>query len=556
MIEVEAPDGTIVEFPEGTDDATILRVMKQAYGQPQEALTPAVRAANVAAIKARNAGLVSPDAMAQNRAGSEAMTGQSIEAMELQPNTMAGALGDLAKATGAGLSRGVNQLAGMAIGTASPAAREGIPKLADMMTGGATQYRGKTPVSKVGGTVGEFLPGAMLLGGPDVVRSALTYGAGAGTASELAGQATEGTAAEPFARIGAALAVPAMLNRVPAFAGEAGAMANQLRDAGVRGITAGQAKGSTGLMRAEGRLQPTERQLSDYTAAILKQIGSPATKATPEVLRTAEQAIVKQMDDAVAGLSVTADPSQAAGAAQVAARYIERVPAGQLTPRVKGIAQEIVKANRGNRPVTLAQLKEWRSDIGSLTVSPDAATREAAHGLRQLIDGMTDQALIAANRGPDIAKLASGREAYRNYIGIRDAASRAGAETGTLSPTQLNQSIIRSQGREAYATGRTTPMAELTRAGAAVLRPAPSVMAGGTRAVQGGTSAALASAGAAAAYGAGGGPMGILASGILGAAAPALGQAAMRSRPVQGLLANPAEFLQSGAGLSSGILAQ
>jgi hypothetical protein len=34
MIEIEAPDGTVVEFPEGTDDATITRAMQQAFGGP------------------------------------------------------------------------------------------------------------------------------------------------------------------------------------------------------------------------------------------------------------------------------------------------------------------------------------------------------------------------------------------------------------------------------------------------------------------------------------------------------------------------------------------
>lgn len=34
MIEIEAPDGGIVEFPDGTDEATITRAMREAYGGP------------------------------------------------------------------------------------------------------------------------------------------------------------------------------------------------------------------------------------------------------------------------------------------------------------------------------------------------------------------------------------------------------------------------------------------------------------------------------------------------------------------------------------------
>lgn len=40
MIEIEAPDGTIVEFPAGTDNATIERAMRQAYGGPAQAEAP------------------------------------------------------------------------------------------------------------------------------------------------------------------------------------------------------------------------------------------------------------------------------------------------------------------------------------------------------------------------------------------------------------------------------------------------------------------------------------------------------------------------------------
>lgn len=512
-----------------------------------------------------------PEETAEARARAEEMNTQSIDAMKLRPNTYMGAAGDALGAVGAGLSRGGMELLGlpgtigdlggnlitgginMAFGTEleypqSAISGRSIRGAASDLTGGATEYKGKTPLTKVGGTVGEFIGGG----------AGAKVGLIGGTASELAGQATEGTAIEPFARIAGGILAPMAASRLGAFAGgdEAAVMANKLKDSGVRNITVGQAKASPGLMRAEGRLQATAQQLDDYTATIMKQIGSPAKKATPSALLAAEQAIVKQMDDAVAGAVITPDINHAKGAAVVASRYAEMLPGQQIVPRIRGIANEIATMSRNGTPVSLTQLKEWRSSIGQMTVSADAATREAAHGLRALIDGMTDQALLTANRGADIAELAKGREAYRNYIGIRDAASRAGAEAGTLSPQALNQSVIRAQGREAYATGRSTPMSELTRAGAAVLRPAPAVLAGGGRSIQGGAQTALASAGAAAAYGAGGGPLGILASGLLGAAAPAIGKAAMRSGPIQSLMNNPGAFAAGVGRVSPGLLAQ
>lgn len=549
MIEIEAPDGTIVEFPAGTPDDVIIRVMRENF--------PAAPQAQAGEGGASGSwGPSVPEDVAKS-AGSGLL--QGIAGIGDMPGALMNAYSGLL--TG-GLERAgivspefANQMQQGMIG-AVPGGGDAARKAIEFASMGGSEYQPQTTAGEYAQTAGEFVPGS-LLGGP-TIGTALRYGVGAGLASEAAGQATEGTALEPFARAAAALAVPALTARAGRFmAGDESAdMANRLRESGVRGVTAGQARGSAGLMRAEGRLEPTAQQLDDYTRAIMGQIGSAAPKATPEALRKAGDAIVKQMDDAVAGVNLTPTIDQASEAARVAARYAERVPAGQLTPRVKGIANEIIKSSAAKKPIDLSQLKEWRSDIGNLTVSPDAATREAAHMLRTMIDDMTDQALTAAGRTDDIAKLAQGREAYRNFIGIRDAASRAGAEAGTLSPQALNQSIIRSQGREAYATGRTTPMAELTRAGAAVLRPAPTVAAGGQRAIMGALPAGLASIGGAAAYGAGAGPLGLLAGGLAGAAAPAVGQAAMRSGPMQAALRDPASIPAGIARLLPGLLGQ
>jgi hypothetical protein len=426
------------------------------------------------------------------------------------------------------------------------------------LSGGASEYQPQTTAGEYLGTVAEFLPGAMAGGLPGMAGRALAYGVIPGLASEGAGQLTEGTAIEPYARAAAALGASFLAGRPGAFQGddEAARMANVSREAGVRGITTGQAKGSQPLMRMEGRLQATDDQLADFTAATMSKLGSKAKVATPDKLMAVEKQIVGQMDDAVRGVDITPTSTHATTAARVAADYAERVPAGNLTPRVKGIAKEIAALAKSGKTVALERIKTWRSDIGGLTVSPDAATREAAHNLRKLLDDMTDAALTAAGRTNDIAKLAAGRESYRNYIGVRDAASRAGAEGGILSPQALNQSMIRAMGREAYATGRTTPMVDFTRSAAATLRPAPAVSAGGVRSIGEALPAALATLGAGAGYGAGFGPLGMAASGLAGALAPSVGQMAMRSGPVQSLLRDPANAMTNIGRAIPGLLAQ
>jgi hypothetical protein len=404
-------------------------------------------------------------------------------------------------------------------------------------------------------TAGEFAGGAGALAGP---RAILRYGVVPGVASEAAGQATEGTALEPYARVVAPIVASLLAGRPGAFAGkdESARMANVVEQAGVRGVTAGQASGSQPLMHMEGMLQASDKQLADFTAATMRQIGSSAKTALPENLFAAEKAILKQMDDAVAGVDIIPAPTQAQAAVKVATDYVDRAPASQLTPRIRGIANEIKSSATKGGKISLAQLKEWRSDIGNFMVSSDPATREAAHNLSDLIDDITDQALTAANRVDDIAALAKGREAYRNYIGVRDAASKGATERGILSPTQLNQSMILTQGRKNYATGRTTPMVDFTRSGAAVLRPAPTVSPGAYRRLAEAIPAAATAAGGGAAFGAGLGPMGIIAGMAAGAIAPSVGRMSMRSAPVQAMLRDPKGTLGKLSRLAPGLLGQ
>jgi hypothetical protein len=65
-------------------------------------------------------------------------------------------------------------------------------------------YKPQTTPGKYAGTIAEFIPGMVLPGGTLGQRAAMAVVPGA--ASEFAGQMTEGTPAEPYARAGAALA--------------------------------------------------------------------------------------------------------------------------------------------------------------------------------------------------------------------------------------------------------------------------------------------------------------------------------------------------------------
>jgi hypothetical protein len=463
-------------------------------------------------------------------------------------------------------ARGVEWVTGMQEPSMVSRGLNALPDTRDMLAsvpviGPESQYQAPGRLGQFASTVGEFAGGAagmskLLPGGMGTGETMLRYGVAPGVASEAAGQLTEGTAVEPYARAAAGIGAGLLMSPKPgAFNNntEAGKMANRLQDGGVRGVTVGQSRGSQPLMAAEGRLQATPDQLDDFTASIMRQLGSTKKLATPDALKGVQDDLVQQMDDAVRGISIIPNQSNAAAALKVSDDYAARVPALQLNPRLRGIADEIKAAAASGNPVSLSQLKTWRSDIGSLTTSADDATRTSAHQLRGLINDMTDQALTSAGRADDIGRLAAARESYQNFVGIRDAASRAGAEGGTLSPQSVNQSVIRSQGRERYATGQTTPMSEFTRAGAAVLRPAPTVAPGGIRSIAGAAPLAGASILGGGALQAGVDPLmaGLLAAG--GALAPEVGRSFVRGNLMQQLMRNPAAVPAQAAPMLPGL---
>lgn len=556
MIKVQLPDGRILQFPEGTDQNTMRQAINSLMMRERS--------------EAAKAGTLELQPGSAERAA--AMNEQALKAMQVSPaptpqeKTWQDKALELAVGTGAGITRGAAGLIGLP-GTIddllsaglkkagiltenappSPISGKVIQSALNDLTGGYANYVAPGFAGRTAGAIGEFAGGG-------VGRKAAIL---AGLGSEALGTAVEGTPAEPYARFLGAIIPSVVTGKPGAFpkADEAARMANVMREAGVD-LSTGQGLGSQALMRMEGRLQPTEQQLADVTAATMRRFGSTEKVATPENLAAVEKSIVTQMDDAVKGATIVPDANQATAAIDVAKNYVERVPAGQLTPRVRGIANEIQALAASGKSVPLSRLKTWRSDIGALTVSPDAATREAAHAMRTLLDDMTDAALTAAGRQSDISALGQAREAYRDFIGVRDAASRAGAEGGILSPTALNQSMIRVQGREAYATGRSTPMTDFTRSAAATLRPAPSVLPGGQRTISEALPLALATLAAGGSYGAGLGPyVSGLAAGA-GAMAPAVSQIAMRSPPVQAFLRNPSSAIAQAARFVPGLLAQ
>jgi hypothetical protein len=423
-----------------------------------------------------------------------------------------------------------------------------LPGGVDMRRGYATEaatailpkvmgYEPLTTAGEYAQTVGEFLPGAAG-GGAKALGSMV----GAGLASEAAGQATEGTALEPYARVAAGVAVPtagaALAKRIISpFGGVPSAermkMAKVLDDAGVP-ITAGQRTGSEALRRIEGRSaiagRVSDAQGEAFTKAALKTIGETADRATPEVLERATKRIGAVFDDAVSGVEIKPTPQALTQSSKILQSYRQMKPKAEAAPMFTDINKALVQSFRTGNPIDAANAKSWRSTLSKLTKSPDTATREAAIDMLDLVDDAFSDALRAAGKGELVKKLGEARGQYRNLLAVEAAASRAGegVAEGILSPSQLRNAVV-AQGRRAFVQGKRGEIGDLTRAAEGVMKPLPTTEAGGLRDVRGVTEMIGAGAG-----GAAGGPVGAM----MGVMVPTVGRELAATSPMQRYFAN------------------
>lgn len=640
-IEVEGPDGTIYEFPAGTDDATMTAAMRRAYPPTQQAASSndwwkdaplADDPRNAVPQSGRTLEQEQALALASaRRRRAEAQAGEwwkdapladgqqpAQSATPAEPQIVGGvimppavpasgsfdyaqpsqrglldhmrhgsdAVGDAALSAAAGASRGVTgllDLPGALVGGMGSLAARGVDATGlapdgftqgmrdsfgmmpmgdgDLMrgtaaelSGGATEFRGETTAGKYAGTVGEFLPGALLFGGANP-GNALRYGVLPGMASEAAGQVTEGTPYEPWARAGAALAAAPAANMLesgarklisPNGGADAGrlALAQVLDDAGVP-VSAGQRVGSEALRRKEGMTSGgqalNETQREALTRAALRTTGTDASRATPEVLAETAKRIGAVFDDVARGVDVTPEPATLNALAAANETYRQLAPKGTQAPIIGEVVRNMTGAFRTGQTIPARTLNSWRSNLSKLTTSSDAATRSAAIEALGALDDTLASTLTRMGRADDVARLATAREQWRNFLAIQKAASGAGenAAAGILSPSALRNAVV-GQGRAAYAQGNRGDLGALARAGEGILKELPNSGTAQNLRALGVPSAIWTAAGATAGFQAGGTPMAGLLGLLAGHAAPGVMGAARMSAPVQGWLGNQA----------------
>lgn len=408
----------------------------------------------------------------------------------------------------------------------------------------ANLYAPKTTVGEYAETAGEFVPGALLPGA--TVGNALRFGVVPGLASEAAGQLTEGSSAEPYARVAAALLAPsgvAMAGRVVspfggAVSAERQALVDTLTAEGVR-PTAGQTVGSRGLRFAESELGgAAARNLADdqaraFTESAMSRAGQPGL-ATADNMGALNNRLSQGFQDISSRTSLRTDPQFGNQLGGVLREYDRVLPSAQREI-VNNMADDILSVatnNGGSIPGDIYQAT--RSRLGSMAnnaKNSDPQFSQALRGLRNTLD----DAMSRSVSPDDAAEWARLRSEYGNMKVLEKAATGAGenAAEGFISPAKLRQAAV--SGRQGQYARGTGDFDELARAGQ-ILSPLPDSGTASRLAVRG-LMSTPAAAGAIA-----GGATGDVMTGLLGAAAgaavpTAVGRALM-SQPGQAYLAN------------------
>jgi len=405
-----------------------------------------------------------------------------------------GNIGDIAASGAAGLTRGAAELVGLP-GTLSNLMDVGLEKVGlmpegsaekmqsrlsgsalrdymDSLSGGATEYVGEGAPQRIAGTIGEFVGGG----------AGAKIGTIAGAGSELAGMATEGKPAEPYARLAGAILAPvgvgALQKAVSPTAGQISPARRKavetLRSEGIN-PTAGQVVGGTAAEKqlfreastAAGRAK-SEQALGDFTQAAMKRLGSSAQRATPEALEEAATRIGGVFNDVVEGVGVLPSRDNLISMNNALKAYKELAPKASAAPIFKNVQKALNQSAVSGQPIPAGVVKAWRSTMSKLTTSSDAAMREAAIESIDAIDDAINSALVAARKPEAITKLREARGQYRNLLAIENAAKRSGVE-GILSPLDLRTALI-AQGRRRYVQGKGD-LAPITHAAADVLKP-------------------------------------------------------------------------------------
>jgi hypothetical protein len=245
-------------------------------------------------------------------------------------------------------------------------------------------------------------------------------------------------------------------------------------------LSAGQMTGSKGLQYAESELggsaaaNLTEQQAEQFTQAALARIGVSATRATPEVMRAADDAIGTQFDSLAARNTLVGDQQLGQDLGQAVQQYNSTVSPTNRAPIVESVLTDLVASIQANNGTLSGEAyKSVRSALSRASRNTmDPELRMTLRGITEALDGAMERSIAVYNPN-DAGAWSEVRNDYRNFLVIENAMSRAGENTalGLLSPAAL-RSAVAQQGKRAYVQGQGD-FADLARSGVATMSPLP-----------------------------------------------------------------------------------
>lgn len=427
-----------------------------------------------------------------------------------QPKEDVSVAGDVAKSAGIGLAQGALGLATLP-GNIETLGRMGIDKGASLLGlsdpglgknhflpnyGDAKSfvegytgefYEPKTIAGKYARTIGEFAPLAAF--GPGGVALRATNVLAPALASETAGQLTEGTALEPWARAGAGLAggfVPSAFMRTVTPAAPAAqdavraAHIARLEQEGVDALTAGQRLGNRRIQGMEdaanlmpfggartSRLQ--EQSADQFTEAALRHAGvANANRANAPVIDQAFTDLGQQFNGLAARNHMQVDQPFLQGVRTAIDDYNSITAPSMRPPMLEGLFDDFQGV--GGQQLDGRTYQALRSRIEAARRGSVQTNPQFARALGEVRDNL-DAAMARSASPADQAAWQQARLHYRNLLAIEKAMSGAGENTanGLISPSQL-RTAVKGQNKRTYVRGQNE-LGELAKAGESILKP-------------------------------------------------------------------------------------
>lgn len=401
-------------------------------------------------------------------------------------------------------------------------------------------YEPQTTAGHYAQTIGEFAPAA--IGGPGGIATKIGARVVApAVASEAAGQLSQGTQAEPYARAAGALlgglAQPLSARAITPLpiSPQRQAMVDALKNEGVTALTAGQVSGRKGLQYLESSLSDlpmaggaaskiAEDQAKQFTSAALKRMGVNAELAAPDVVDAGVKAIGQKFDVLSARNSMRIDPRLNADLAAAKRDYDSLTIPSQRAPIVEKIVTDIqaLPAMPGTQYQSVRSQLTKQAESLKLSNTP---LSNALRDIRKSLDSAMNRSISPADRG----LWAEARREWGNWKTL--AKSNISGE-GIISPATLKQAA-RSGNQTGYARGQGD-FNELARSGSEIMKPLPQSGTAPRTYAQNFFPTLLAGAGGGAGLG---GLPGMLA-GIAAVSTPPIGGRLLMSGPVQRYLKN------------------